>query len=205
VPPPLSTFARRSAARTRLTAPPPQPRQRLRTAGLRAITIADVTLGNKLVIEALAARNPVCNSLSVRRCCARGRRESLLGSATNDSAGSAARGSDQQIMPPLPRGSLQLQVCRPGPRGLGGSLLDGPCRQRSRDELRRDAHGHLPPDQIARCTRPGRGTVWAHDASRGGTSAVTARSARDSWGSSKLPQSAVTASAGGQDLCRAGQ
>jgi hypothetical protein len=85
---------------------------------------------------------------------------------------------------------------------LSGPLLDLPGIQRSRDEPRRDAHGYSPPDQIASCTRPGRGAVWAPDASRGGTSAVTGRSARDSWGPGKLPPSAVTVSAGGQGLCR---
>jgi hypothetical protein len=64
------------------------------------ITLADVTFGNKLVIEALAARNPDCNSLSVRRCCARGRHsESARAGRYAILLVELLSGSDRQIMP----------------------------------------------------------------------------------------------------------
>jgi hypothetical protein len=82
------------------------------------ITLADATFGNKLVIEALAARNPVCNSPCGAAVHAVGTSESVRVGRYAIVLVLLLAGSDRQIMSRLPRGSLRLQVCRPGRRAL---------------------------------------------------------------------------------------
>ncbi len=76
-----------------------------------------MTLGNKPVIEALALAVRFATRLAY------GAAVHAVGTSESVRVGRSAIllvqllvGSDQQIKPPLPRGSLRPQMCRPGRR-----------------------------------------------------------------------------------------